>query len=408
MVPEEFTVEGVAAASVDAVVPHAAWLHSGEPYVSIFSHNTWLLPPQAGAELEWGAGWYYDTTVARRHEYWRDIELPAPTKDLHQLRRDLHRWGYCLIEEGLSAPQCAAIRARVADQAAAERALGIAYLVESQQHVWSLVNKGEVFVGLLDHDPAAVQAGLVIERVLDEWLGKGWNHFSLLANISYPGCYPQPMHQDQTWIAPIHTHEAPVLVNTMYVLQDVDEHNGGTLLVPGSHRANGGPGEGLYGALPRPINLEAPAGTVLMFDGRLLHGGAVNHSDDYRYVLTNSVVKPWARQQENFLLGVKPEVLATASDRLLARLGLQSSITTNLVEGFGYRGNGRPGDRNGSLAAVRRLIDERGHRHVGELSMATIGDVDLDELTLVQLQREQEDFRSDEHLRQMMGLAQPS
>jgi len=197
-------------------------------------------------------------------------------------------------------------------------------------------------------------------------------------------------------------------VNTMYVLQDVDDHNGGTLLVPGSHRANGAPGEGLYGALPRPINLEAPAGTVLMFDGRLLHGGAVNHSDGYRYVLTNSVVKPWARQQENFLLGVKPEVLATASDRLLARLGLQSSITTNLVEGYGYRGNGRPGDRNGSLAAVRRLIDERGHHHVGELSMATIGEVDLDELTLARLQREQEDFRTHEHLRLMMGLAQPT
>ena len=40
--------------------------------------------------------------------------------------------------------------------------------------------------------------------------------------------------------------------------------------------------------------------------------------------------------------------------------------------------------------------------------MATIDDVNLDELTLVQLQREQEDFRSDEHLRRMMGLAQPT
>jgi ectoine hydroxylase-related dioxygenase (phytanoyl-CoA dioxygenase family) len=406
--PEEFTSEGVAAGSVDAIVPHAAWLRSGEPYASIFRHNTWLLPPRADVELEWGAGWYYDTTVARRHEYWRHIDLPAPTKDLHRLRHDLSEWGFCLIEDGLSAAQCEAIRTRVADQAAAERALGIAYLVESQQHVWSLINKGDVFVGLLDHDPAAVQAGLVVERLLDEWLGKGWHHFSLLANISYAGCHPQPMHQDQTWLAPIHTVEAPVLVNTMYVLQDVDDHNGGTLLVPGSHRANGRPGEGLYGELPRPINLEAPAGTILMFDGRLLHGGAVNHSDEHRYVLTNSVVKPWARQQENFLLGAKPDVLAVASDRLLARLGLQASITANLVEGFGYRGDGRAGDRNGSLAALRRLIDQHGHRHVGELSMATISDVHLDELTLAQLQREQEDFRTDEHRRTMMSLALPS
>lgn len=43
------------------------------------------------------------------------------------------------------------------------------------------------------------------------------------------------LHQDQGAILPIQTPEAPVLVNTMYILQDVNEHNGGTLLIPGSH-----------------------------------------------------------------------------------------------------------------------------------------------------------------------------
>ncbi len=403
MVPDEFSVASVEAASVDAFRPYAAFLRSGEPYTSIFLNNPWLLPPKAGAELEWGQGWYYDTTVARKHDYWRNIVLPTPTKDLQQLRRNLYEWGFCLLEDGLSSEQCARIRRRVEDQAAAERALGIAYLVESQQHVWSLVNKGADFVGLLEHDPAAVQAGPMIERLLDETLGPGWNHFSLLANISYPGCHPQPMHQDQTWIAPINTGEAPVLLNTMYVLQDVNEHNGGTLLVPGAHRANGTPETGLYGPLPKPINLEAPAGTVLMFDGRLLHGGAVNHSDDFRYVLTNSCVKPWARQQENFVLEVSPEVLANASDKLLWRMGFQSSITAGLVEGYGYRGTGRQGDRVGSLREVRRELD-RGYHHVGELSMDTIESVDLEALSLMRLQRENEEFRNNEHIESMAKL----
>lgn len=404
MVPFEFSQAGIEAASADAFRPYSAFLRSGEPYTSIFINNPWLMPPKAGEALDWGKGWYYDTTVARKHEYWGDIALPTPTKDLQQLRHDLHEWGFCLIEDGLSSEQCTRIRSRVADQAAAERALGIAYLVESQQHVWSLVNKGADFVGLLEHDPAAVQAGPMIERLLDETLGPGWNHFSLLANISYPGCHPQPMHQDQTWVAPIHTHEAPILVNTMYVLQDVNEHNGGTLLGPGSHRANGTPETGLYGPLPKPINLEAPAGTVLMFDGRMLHGGAVNHSDDFRYVLTNSVVKPWARQQENFVLGMSAEVLAHASDKLLWRTGFQSSITANLVEGYGYRGNGKQGDINGSVAAVRREVD-RGYHHVGELSMDTLHTVDLDSLSLVRLQR-QETHRDQQHVESMATLGQ--
>lgn len=48
---------------------------------------------------------------------------------------------------------------------------------------------------------------------------------------------------------------------------------------------------------PRPINLEAKAGTISMFDGRVLHGGAVNHSDKFRYVMTNSCVMSFIRQQ---------------------------------------------------------------------------------------------------------------
>ena len=71
----------------------------------------------------------------------KTVDLPLPTKDLGQLREDFYRWGYCLIEDGTSPQQTAALQERVSDQAAAERALEIAYLTEAQQHVWSLVNK---------------------------------------------------------------------------------------------------------------------------------------------------------------------------------------------------------------------------------------------------------------------------
>ncbi|MFM7686394.1 MAG: phytanoyl-CoA dioxygenase family protein [Actinomycetota bacterium] len=401
-IPIEFTPDAIAAASVDAVVPYGDFLSSHEPYSSIIRHNPWLIPPKVDAELEWDRGWYYDTTVARLHPYWSNQSLPSPTRDLPTLRRNLDEWGFCLIADGLSADQCRRIHDRVEAQATAERALGIAYLVQSQQHVWSLVNKGRDFVGLLEHDPTYVQGGPMIERLLDEFLGRGWNHFSLLSNISYPGCHPQAMHQDQTFIAPYNPAEAPVLVNTMYILQDVNEVNGGTLLIPGSHRYNGTNGE-LYGELPRPINLEAPAGTVLMFDGRLLHGGAVNRSDRFRYVLTNSCVKPWIRQQENFLLTVSPDVLAEASTKLLWRLGFQSQITAGLVEGYGYRGTGREADPNGSLGAVRSLYDA-GYRHLGAIDPDEIGTFDVDSLSLAHLQRHSETFRSEDHQRRMTEL----
>jgi len=384
-VPEEFTLEAIAAAA-DAPTPYRAFHTSGEPYRSLVRNNPWTRVPSAKDPLEWGRGWYYDTTVARKHPHWNDIPLPRATKDIVRLRRDFYEWGFCLIEDGVSAEQCARLQARVADQAAAERTLGIAHLSPAQQHVWALVNKGVDFVKCMTHDPEAVQAGLLIETLLDEALGAGWNHLSFIANISFPGCHPQGLHQDQSLIAPYHFDGAPVLVNTIYVLQDVDEVNGGTLIIPGSHKLQRSD-DGSFGPVPPAINLEAKAGTIMLMDGRVLHGGAVNRSEHLRYIITNSVVRPWIRQQESFLLTVRPEVLASASPKFLWRTGFQATAGRNMVEGYGYFGSGHMGDPNGSLVHVRHAMDHGGYQHIGELSMSSIDQIDLGRFTLPRIQQ---------------------
>ena len=73
----------------------------------------------------------------------------------------------------------------------------------------------------------------------------------------------------------------------------------------------------------------------MLMDGRLLHGTGVNHTDEWRYIMTNSNVKPWLRQQENWQLAIDPEVLANASDKLLARMGYD---TSGLLEIATYSG----------------------------------------------------------------------
>jgi ectoine hydroxylase-related dioxygenase (phytanoyl-CoA dioxygenase family) len=313
---------------------------------------------------------------------------------MEQLRRDFHAWGYCLIADALSAEQNARIRERVVDQAAAERDLGVAYLSPAQQHVWSLVNKGEIFRLCLEYDPEAVQGGAMVERLLDGFMGPGWQHYSFLSNISYPGCHPQGLHRDQSFPAPYDLGGAPALVNTIYYLQDVDEVNGGTLVIPGSHRSNGRDGE-TYGELPRPVNLEAPAGTIMLMDGRTLHAGAVNRSDRLRYILTNSVVRPWVRQQEAFLLSVRPEVLEKASETLLYRLGYSAHSSNSMVEGYGYFGSGRAGDPNGAIVHARQAMDRGDYAWMGELSQATSTAADVETLGVVRIQRAQETARTE-------------
>jgi len=383
--PEEFTREAVSAASENVNAPYRDFVQSGEPTRSLLAKNPWMMPPKREEQLTWGEGRYYDTTIARKHPHWKDKNLPKPTKNIDRLRQDFQEWGFCLIEDGTSPEQTKVLHERVQDQAAAERALGIAYLGEAQQHVWALVNKGEVFVRCMSHEPDAVQAGPLIEQLLDEALGAGWNHLSFISNISYPGCHPQGMHQDQNLAAPYFTPEAPMLVNTVYILQDVDESNGGTLIVPGSHRlcCEGG---GRFGKVPPPINLEAPAGTAMLMDGRVLHGGAVNKSDQLRYIITNSAVRPFIRQQESFHLTIHPDILKRANEKFLWRCGFQASAGSSMVEGYGYHGNGTQGDPNGAIVNARIAMDEGRYVRVGELSMDRIDSIRAEEFTLAQIQ----------------------
>ena len=79
------------------------------------------------------------------------------------------------------------------------------------------------------------------------------------------------------------------------------------------------------GKLPPAINVDAEAGTMVITDGRLLHGTGINHTDEPRIVMLNGMQKSWMRQQENWMLSVRPEVLERASEKLLHRMGYQAT-----------------------------------------------------------------------------------
>ena len=364
-IPPEFLAENVAALSDEASqLRDARWFRSGEPFRSMHKNNPWLKPPaggngvpamrpdgslterfrcplfEAGRSAE-GGGLngtpYYDTTVARKHNYWKQFDdLPRETKDINKARRDLAKYGFCLIDEAMSERQCRAMRQRLEEQAEAERECGLADMTPHFHILWTLVNKGECFAKCIEFDPEWVQGGPLIEQINNELLGPGNYAYSFASNIARPGSYPQNLHQDSGAIHPIQTPHAPILVNTVYIMQDVNEVNGGTLVIPTSHRlvSQVGPGEEV-GPLPPAVNVEAKGGTVMLMDGRLLHGTGVNHTDEWRYIMTNSNVKPWLRQQENWQLAIDPEVLANASEKLLARMGYTSS---GLIEIATYSG----------------------------------------------------------------------
>ena len=346
-----------------------SFLDSQEPYTSIFKNNPWLAPPNFKKPLSKKKVHYWNTTVGRKHPYWKTKKLPTPTKEIKQIRKDFKKWGYALIEDGMSKDQCHLFIERLLEQAQGEKLAGVNSMTPSGQYVHTLINKGEMFRGCIEQDPSHVQAGVLIENFLNETLGTGWICHSFLANGAEKGYYPQVLHLDQSPLSPWITEEAPALVNTLYIPQDVNEENGGTLIIPGSHKNIIKAGSnGKIGKLPPAINLEARAGTVMLFDGRLLHGTGVNHTKEIRFVAAMSNVKSWMRSQENWVISVDPEIIKNASPKLLHRMGLQAVTYGGTIEGFGMGAGGKVDESRGSIKYFREALDEGEYIRVGQLS----------------------------------------
>ncbi len=370
-VPQEFDPETVRGRSTPERRMYHAEVTTREPMASVLANNPeiYFVPPRRGAEWgqwEYRPGSYYDTTTGAKPPAWKDVALPAATRDIDQLRRDFVTWGYCKIEGAIATEQIAILRKRVLDQAEGERLAGIAQKTQSGQNINCCVNKGRCFEGLIEQNPSVVQGGPLVEQLVDEALGSSWICTSLIASISLRGGVPQALHQDQG-IAPDSRH--PLTVNLLTPITDVDERNGGTLLIPGSHRvlADAVRAGEPVGKLAPAINLDAEAGTIVIIDGRLLHSTGINHTDTPRIVMLNAMQVGWLRQQENWMLSVRPEVLERASSKLLHRMGFQATTYGQTNEGHGFGAQGHAGEAAGALVDFRLAADRGEYLRVGEL-----------------------------------------
>lgn len=235
--------------------------------------------------------------------------LPKPTRDRAQQDEDLATHGYCIVADALTPDQIRTLRDRVIAQAKGEIAAGVAFREPpDNQRIWMLANKGRIFRDLMLHP-------LVAEK-MDVLLGPDFLLSSLTANIARPGGVPMYLHTDQGYID--FWTPRPVVANIAWMLDDFSEENGGTRLAPGSHLK---PERRKY-ELHETIAAEGPAGAALVFDGRLYHGtGANNTRGEERHAILSYHCRPYIRQQENFFLGLHPNLRESEREEFLARLG---------------------------------------------------------------------------------------
>jgi ectoine hydroxylase-related dioxygenase (phytanoyl-CoA dioxygenase family) len=151
--------------------------------------------------------------------------------------------------------------------------------------------------------------------VLDRVLG----HYQLSAPTGIeigPGERAQPLHPDDA-IYPLPRPHDEIVVNAMWPLCDFTADNGGTVLVPGSHRW----ASEVPTADTPTITIEMPAGSLLLYRGSLWHGGGANHTEHPRLGVVVHYAASWLRPVENHVLVVPPDRARDLPERLQELLG---------------------------------------------------------------------------------------
>jgi ectoine hydroxylase-related dioxygenase (phytanoyl-CoA dioxygenase family) len=248
--------------------------------------------------------------------------------DLDGVRSRLDEVGYCVVEGAVEPHRVEELKERLVEQAAGERAAGVAHLEweGANQRLWMLPAKGSVFRDLVLHP--------LIDEVMSHLLGRSFLLSSLTANIAGKGGQEMFLHSDQGYIS--FPTPRPVVANIMWMLSDFTADNGATRLVPGSHlREENIAKQGLPDGDLDVVAATGPAGSALVFDGRIWHGTGRNVTDEPRYGILSYHCRPWVRQQENHFLALPDDVVDSASPELLRRLGW------HMWAGLGKTGQGQ-------------------------------------------------------------------
>lgn len=234
--------------------------------------------------------------------------VPATDANVEELAEALLHEGYVVVEGALSPDDVATKRAALAGVLDEIPFGANSFLGHRTRRAYMLLAKTRAFDNAVLH-PLLLG---VLDRVLTRY------QLSVCTAIEiHPGEVAQTLHTDQS-AYPLPPDIGPLVVNSMWAMDDFTEANGATRLVPRSHL--GVPDDPpAAGAIE--VQGEMPAGSVLIYLGNLVHGGGANATDRPRLGVVAEFAASWLRPQENLGLAYPPELVEGLPERLQELLG---------------------------------------------------------------------------------------
>jgi len=119
-------------------------------------------------------------------------------------------------------------------------------------------------------------------------------------------------------------------VNVMFAIDDFNENNGATLVVPGSHQRAGSPSVEYMNAAAIPVLCKA--GSMILFDSTLWHAAGLNTCGHDRLAINQQFTRAFFKQQVDYPRALGKDAITLLPDRSQQLIGWYSRVPVGLDE----------------------------------------------------------------------------
>ncbi|MCF6387617.1 phytanoyl-CoA dioxygenase family protein [Mycobacterium sp. MBM] len=238
-----------------------------------------------------------------------------PTATAEQITACLRRDGYVIIDNLVDPDTMDRINQELTPYVESTKYGGDNFLGLRTRRTGSLIARSQTSRSLITHPAILEVAGDYLSHASTFQL-----HLTQVISIG-PGSPAQAIHRDElAWDFFHFPADYQVQCNTLWAMSDYTAEMGATRVVPGSHLL--GPDEKFSQEDSLPAEMEK--GSVLLYNGKIYHGGGANTTEDkVRQALNITYAVGWVRQEENQYLSTPIEVARTLDDDLLKLMGYQ-------------------------------------------------------------------------------------
>jgi len=245
-----------------------------------------------------------------------------------ELRQQLDEQGYVVLEDFAGPELLAALRRRIEELFASEgERAGSEFKQEPGcRRLANLANKGDIFRQVIGNPTLLACVGHV--------LGSDFKLSSLNVRSANPHSPdPQPLHSDMGAVA---DERGYWVCNSVWMIDDFTLDNGATRVVLGSHRWGKLPQRELadpFAPHPDEVLLTGRAGSVVIYNAHLWHGGTANRTNQPRTALHAFFVRRDKPQQQYQKQLIDPLIQESLSPNLRWLLALDDPLNDELCRG---------------------------------------------------------------------------